>query len=251
MSTGGHHPSDARGPAAHAPTPGVATRTAAVVTLSVASGSLDAVAFLGLGHVFVSVITGNLVIFGIGIGRSDDVSVLRAGAAIAAYGLGAAIGTLLAGRPRGGQPLWPRRVSVALAVELFLLVGFGFGWELAGAKPDGWQTTVLLAVVATAMGLQSMTVIRLDAQGLSSTYLTSTFIRAVSGLVHGPRAQAIPRLAAVAAVVIGAIGGVLLFFHAPRLAPGIAVVDVGLVAAIGTRLSRAGRALAQPEPSGT
>lgn len=195
---------------------------------------------------FCSVITGNLVLFGIGIGKTQETSVLRAGVAIAAYGVGSAVGAFVAGRPKEGQPLWPRRVTVALAVELCLLLGFTLGWELTDALPGSTGKLVLVAVAAVAMGLQSVTVIRLDAHGMSSTYLTSTYVRAITALVRGPRREAVPRLAAVAAIVLGAIGGVLLFLDVPRAAPVVAVVDVAAVLAIGAALGRSGRVLAQP-----
>ena len=59
-----------------------AIRTILTVALTAGSGSLDALAFLGLGKVFVSVITGNLVLFGIGLGQSEHQLALRVAVAI-------------------------------------------------------------------------------------------------------------------------------------------------------------------------
>ena len=227
-----------------------ATRTALTVTLAAGTGSLDAVAFLALGKVFVSVITGNLVLLGIGLGGHGEHQVaLRVAVAIAGYAVGATAGATIAGRAENDQPVWPGRVTVALLVELVLLGGFAGGWELAAARPAGAAQVVLLGVAATAMGLQSAAVNRLALPGFSSTYLTSTLIRAVTELVHGPRDHIGAKVAALTTVVVGALAGALLVTAAPRFAP---VIAIGLLAAVlvtSMILTRRGGLLTAPEPA--
>lgn len=208
--------------------------------MAAATGSLDAVAFLGLGGVFVSVITGNVVLFGIGIAKLEPTFVLRSGAATAAYGAGVALGVLVAGRVSDDQPLWPRRVSAALLVELVLLAGFCVAWELAGSKRTTSEDVVLLALAAASMGVQSAAVIRLDVPGFSSTYLTSTYIRAITGLVTGAREHLGVKLLALCATLCGAVVGAVILSASPRWVPVFAVALLVAVGTLGTVLSRPG-----------
>jgi uncharacterized membrane protein YoaK (UPF0700 family) len=227
-----------------------ATRTILTVTLVAGTGSLDAIAFLALGKVFVSVITGNLVLLGIGLGgRGEHQVALRVAVAIACYAVGATVGAAIAGRAENGQPVWPGRVTTALLVELVLLGGFAGGWELAAARPAGAAQVTLLGVAAAAMGLQSAAVNRLALPGFSSTYLTSTLIRAVTELVHGPRDHIGAKVAALTSVVVGALAGALLVTAAPRFAPAIAIGLLAGVLVTSTILSRGGGLLTAPEPA--
>ena len=227
-----------------------ATRTALTVLLAAGTGSLDALAFLALGKVFVSVITGNLVLLGIGLGGHGEHQVaLRVAVAVACYAIGATAGAAIAGRAENDQPVWPGRVTTALLAELVLLAGFTGGWELAAARPAGAAQVALLGIAAAAMGLQSAAVNRLALPGFSSTYLTSTLIRAVTELVHGPRHHVGAKAAALTSVVVGALAGALLVTFAPRFAP---VIAIGLLAAVlitSTILSRGGGLLTAPEPA--
>ena len=229
-----------------------ATRTVLTVALTAGSGSLDALAFLSLGKVFVSVITGNLVLLGIGLGGQGEHQVaVRVAVAIVSYAIGATAGVVVAGRAENDQPVWPGRVTTALLVELVLLGGFAVGWELCAAHPAGAVQLTLLAVAATAMGLQSAAVNRLALPGFSSTYLTSTLIRAITELVQGPRNHVGAKVAAMTSVVAGALAGALLIARAPRFAP---VIAVGLLAAVlvaSTILGRGGGLLTAPEAADT
>jgi uncharacterized membrane protein YoaK (UPF0700 family) len=228
-----------------------AIRTILTVALTAGSGSLDALAFLGLGKVFVSVITGNLVLFGIGLGQSEHELALRVAVAIASYAVGATAGAAITGRAQADQPVWPARVSAALLVELALLAGFAGGWELAAARPAGAAQLTLLAVAAVAMGLQSAAVNRLALPGFSSTYLTSTLIRAVTELVLGPRHHVGVKIAALASVVVGALAGALLITTSPRFAPAIAIAALTAVLVTSAILGRHGGLLTAPEPADT
>jgi uncharacterized membrane protein YoaK (UPF0700 family) len=212
---------------------------------------MDALAFLALGKVFVSVITGNLVLLGIGLGRSEHDVALRVAMTIVGYAAGATAGAAIAGRGQDDQPVWPSRVTAALLVELILLAGFALGWELSAARPGGAALLVLLAVAAAAMGLQSAAVNRLALPGFSSTYLTSTLVRAITELVLGPRHHVGAKIAALVSVVVGALAGALLVTAAPRFAPVIAVGLLAGVLAASTILGRGGGLLTAPEPDGT
>lgn len=225
-------------------------RDGLAVTLTVGSGSLDAVCFLALGKVFASVITGNLVLLGIGFVGPETESALHAGVAIAAYIAGVACGAAIAGQVTGGQVTgdgarWPRRVTAVLLVELGLLVAFLVGWELCGARPEGPALLVLLVPAAAAMGLQSIAVQRLAVSGFSTTYLTSTLIAVVTEIVTGTRRQLGIRIVALLGMIGGAVAGTVLWLVAPQLAAVPAPLLLCVVLATATLLRHRGRALTE------
>jgi uncharacterized membrane protein YoaK (UPF0700 family) len=219
-----------------APTAATRRRDLLAVALAAGTGSLDATAFLALGQVFVSVVTGNLVLVGLGAGRGDWGALLRVAVALIAYGAAIGVGTLVAGTPERAQSPWPRRATWCLSIELALLAGWAAGWELAGAHPRGGTQVALLGVAAGAMGLQSAAVRRLDLPGFSSTYLTSTYIALITDLVRRRRARNLPQAAALASLVLGAAAGGVLVTYAPRVAPAPVLAVVTLVVVAGRRL---------------
>jgi len=224
-----------------------AVRNILTVALAIGTGSLDAIGFLALGNVFVSVMTGNLVLLGVGLGTGRTALAWHVALAIAGYAAGVAGGTMIAGRPVDGQPAWPPRVCGALLAELAVLCGFTAGWEAGAARPSGGAQFALLGTASLAMGLQSSAVDRLAVPGFSSTYLTSTLIRAVAQLVLGRRDHLTAKLAALACAIAGALGGALLIARAPRLAPAIAGVIVAGVLSTAWWLSRSGGLLTAAE----
>src|ERR1700683_5330790 len=101
--------------------------------LTLCTGALDAVCFLRLGKVFSSVITGNLALLGIAVGEKNGGLAANGGVALWGYAAGVALGTAVAGTAERGQPVWPRRVTVTLAVELGILIVFSAGWFISGS----------------------------------------------------------------------------------------------------------------------
>ena len=75
-----------------------------VVLLTVTTGGVDAAAFLHLGHVFSSVITGTLVLLGIAAGTHDGALAGNCGVALASYVAGVAVGGPC--RPGGRAAGW-------------------------------------------------------------------------------------------------------------------------------------------------
>src|SRR5437667_5295750 len=64
----------------------------ALLTLTFVTGLIDAVSFVGLGHVFTANMTGNVVFLGFALGGAGGLSPYRSIAALLAFALGALAG---------------------------------------------------------------------------------------------------------------------------------------------------------------
>jgi uncharacterized membrane protein YoaK (UPF0700 family) len=199
-----------------------------VVLLTLTTGAVDAGSFLGLGKVFSSVITGNLVLLGIAAGTDGSALAVRAGVALVGYSAGVMLGAPIAARREDSGSTWPRSVTITLAVELAILVAFTIGWELAGGRPEGYTQLPLVALLAAAMGMQGAAVRQLGQ--MSSTYMTSTLTGVLASLATRSKVDGLPRsLGVLAAIVIGAIAGGAVVKLAPAWLPVLVLVPLGAV----------------------
>jgi len=202
-----------------------------VVVLTATTGALDAVTFIGLGHVFSSVITGNLVLLGVAAGRRSGVLALSAALALSGYALGALLGARSAGTHQDEQPIWPARVTIALVFELVILAAFAGVWYGCGSHPAVTPRYFLLFMGATAMGAQSAAVRRLGS--MSSTYLTSTLLGLLSALAVGRRPPDWQRGSAVLVMIVaGAAAGSLAMTRLPALVPVVILLPLTAVIAL-------------------
>ncbi len=208
-------------------------RDSLVVLLAVGSGAADVTTFLVLGKVFSSVITGNLVLFGLAVASTQPRLALHSGLAVAGYSAGVLIGVPIAAR--GHHRIWAPGVTAALGAELCLLVAFTVGWEVA-RQQTGWQIAMLL-LLAAAMGVQSAAVRRLG--DMSATYLTGTLTGVLSGLITGTsRAGRWRDLSVLVAVVAGACAGAALIRTAPGWLPAATLLPLGTVIAAASTFRR-------------
>lgn len=209
---------------------GVQRRALLVVILALTSGATDAIGFLALGNAFTSVMTGNLVLLGVGAADRDAAAVVLVVVAIVSFMVGAAIGAHVVGVAREGDPIWPRAVSVALAIELVMFAAFGVGWWLLDSEPAGDWLIPLLALNAGALGLQSSAIQRFGVPGLSTTYLTGTLTTVVIRLTHGKGLRAVRHsLVILAGLIVGAAVATVALELAPVAVP---LLQVGTVAAV-------------------
>lgn len=223
---------------------GVRQRARLVVVLALTSGATDAIGLLALGSTFTSVMTGNMVLLGVGAADRDVQAVLLVVVAIASFVVGAAIGARTAGQAQDGDPVWPRAVTVALAVELALLAVFAVCWWVLGSAPSESAFLPLLALNAGALGLQSSAIQRFGVSGLSTTYLTGTLTTIVIRLSQGKSLRTVAHsLVILAGLVAGAAMATALLELAPVTVPVLQLVTVGsvvLVAALSPSMRRAG-----------
>jgi uncharacterized membrane protein YoaK (UPF0700 family) len=143
------------------------------------------------------------------------------------------IGALVAGQASGPQPTWPRRITVALLVELGVFAVFAVWWEAAAGHPSAEATYVLIGVNAIALGIQSSAVLRFGLPGLSTTYLTGTLTHVIVGLAGRSAPVPTRSVAILLALISGAVIGAVLAIEAPRAAPAapLGVLAIVLVTA--------------------
>ena len=210
------------------------SRDLILVALTLAAGSVDAVALLRL-DVFTAVMTGNIVLLGLAVGQGAFRNALRSLVALIAYAIGVIAGARIVGVV-ALETGWSTKLTRGLAVEWALLAAFLVGWLLSNAKPDGAGAAILIGLSGVAMGIQAATV-RALAPGISTTYITGTLTGLLSelsalGSVSGDWRR---RAAIVGALALGAVAGALALGTVPLLAPAIPLVAVGAVVMAATR----------------
>ncbi|MFJ3641930.1 YoaK family protein [Streptomyces sp. NPDC090108] len=182
-----------------------------LLALTVVSGLIDAVSYLGLGRVFTANMTGNVVVLGFAAAGAPGFSVPHTATSLGCFLAGAASGGRLAARCRpGSRRRWAR---VTLAVEALLV---GVSAAIAYAWPDRAPTVyALIALTAYAMGLRNATVRKLGVPDLTTTVLTMTLtgLAADSRLGDGTDRRSPRRTAAVCAMFAGALLGAWLVLH--------------------------------------
>jgi uncharacterized membrane protein YoaK (UPF0700 family) len=162
--------------------------TLAVIALTFGSGATDVACYTRLGSVFASVMTGNIILGGLAVARGSLSLASHTAVSLAGYIAGVIGATRVAyglrAKPGEKGGVWPGHVTWALRAELVLLAGFTVGWEVSGASPAGWAQFCLLAVAATAMGVQAAAARDMGLREVTTTYLTGTLTGLVSSLAR-------------------------------------------------------------------
>ncbi len=182
-----------------------------LVLISV-TGVVDAVSYLKLGHVFVGNMTGNIVFLGFAFAGAGSLSIAASLVSLAAFLIGGIAGGRLGarlGRQRG------RLLTIAIAIE-FVLVTVALITAATGDDPVADPARyILITLLALAMGLRNAVARWVGVADLTTTVLTMTLTRiAADSLPAGGNNPRLGRrLAAVAAMVVGAAVGSLLILN--------------------------------------
>lgn len=172
--------------------------TLAVIALTVGSGATDVACFTRVGGVFASVMTGNIVLWGLAAARGSLSLLSHATVSLAGYIIGVIGGARIAYGLRARKDeeggVWPHHVTWALRAELVLFAAFTVGWEVSGGRPAGWGQFCLLAVASAAMGVQAAAARDMGLIEVTTTYLTGTLTALVGSLARpGEKAPHLPR----------------------------------------------------------
>jgi uncharacterized membrane protein YoaK (UPF0700 family) len=202
-----------------------------LLLLTFATGVVDAISVLVLGHVFVANMTGNVIFLGFWFVPHSGVDLTAAIVAFVSFLTGTVLGGRLARHLDDEVRHW---LTVALGVEVVVLVTLSI---LAGTGVLDYRDNTklfLIAGMAITFGSQNATARQFGIQELSTTVLTSTIVgigfdsRLAGGTGHREKL----RYSVVLTMCGGAVVGATLtrFTVAPVIA--LAAVAVAASAAI-------------------
>ena len=157
-------------------------RDVRLLALTWAAGSMDAISYLGLGHVFTAMMTGNTVLLGLALAQGEVRAVFRSIVALLSFATGAALAALIVERD-GEHGEWPSAVTRALTLESAVLFVFSIAWALTGPARGEGAVFALIALSGFAMGIQAAAVRRLGVPGIATTYITGTLTSLMVDLV--------------------------------------------------------------------
>jgi uncharacterized membrane protein YoaK (UPF0700 family) len=182
-----------------------------LVVLTLISGLVDAVSYLGLGHVFTANMTGNIVVLGFAAAGAAGFSVTASLTSLGAFLLGAACAGRAATMVRDRE----RLLMLAMTVEVIFVAGAAVVAFLTATVSVGWPRYTVIAVLAFAMGVRNATIRRLAVPDMTTTVLTMTLtgLAADSSLAGGDNKGAGRRTASVAAMLAGAVAGGAMYLH--------------------------------------
>jgi uncharacterized membrane protein YoaK (UPF0700 family) len=227
-------------------TPSLAQSAAARIThplsltllvLTFTTGTVDAVSYLGLGHVFTANMTGNVVLLGFGIAGVGGLPVVAPLVSLAAFLFGAALGGILAGKLAARHAA---HLGTALAIEGALVAVATILAAAGHPRAGAFSGDLLIALLAFAMGVRNATVRRIAVPDLTTTVLTMTLtgLAGDSPLAGGTGRGTTRRTAAVVTMLAGALAGALMLKSSLVLPLACAAVLALASAAVYPSLSR-------------
>jgi uncharacterized membrane protein YoaK (UPF0700 family) len=201
-----------------APSPSLAEQAAAnlrhplalaLLALTFSTGTVDAVSYLGLGHVFTANMTGNVVLLGFGIARAGGLPIVAPIVSTVAFVLGAGVGGVLARRLADRHRI---HIAYTIGLEAALLAGATILAAASHPHPATLAADGTIAFMAAGMGIRNATVRRLAVPDLTTTVLTLTItgLAADSTIAGGTGKGTLRRSSAVVAMLAGAISGALM-----------------------------------------
>jgi uncharacterized membrane protein YoaK (UPF0700 family) len=215
-----------------------------LLVLTLLSGLVDAVCYLGLGRVFTANMTGNVVVLGFAAAGAPGFSVTASLTSLAVFLAGAVAG----GRIGRFKLARSRLLAIGIGCEAGFVGAAALVAFLAGSVAGGWARYTVIAILAFAMGIRNAVIRRLAVPDMTTTVLTQTLtgLAADSPLAGGDNPRAGRRSGAVVAMLAGATAGAALFLHQGAGLPLAISAGVAAVTVVTLRFSRAARFLDQP-----
>jgi uncharacterized membrane protein YoaK (UPF0700 family) len=206
---------------------------AMLLLLTATTGIVDAVSYLGLGHVLVANMTGNVVFLGFALVGAPGFSIASFLVALAAFLLGALAGGRLGAELGADRRRW---LVHAAAAQTGLAALAAIAVATGALSTTGNARLGVITLLAVGMGIQNATVRRLAVPDLTTTVLTMTLtgLAADSTPAHGGNPRSGRRIASVAAMLAGgAVGGALMLHTSAAtsiavFATSLAVATAGL-----------------------
>ncbi|MFD8994188.1 YoaK family protein [Streptomyces abikoensis] len=195
-----------------------------MLLLTVATGVVDAVSYLGLGHVFVANMTGNAVFLGFALAGAPGLSAVASLVSLASFLAGALVGGRLGSRTAAHRG---RLLALAAGLQTVLLAVAA----AVAAAADGGARYALIVLLGLGMGLQNAVARRLGVPDLTTTVLTLTLtgLAADSTAAGGAAPRPGRRILSALAMLLGGLAGAALMLRG-RPATALALAALLLLA---------------------
>jgi uncharacterized membrane protein YoaK (UPF0700 family) len=205
-----------------------------LLILTAVSGTVDAVSFLGLGHVFTANMTGNVVFLAFAAAGAPGISIGHSITALATFLAGAVVGGYFCRRvPSSQRSRWFRRSAVFEAALLFTAAIAVIALDRDATALQDRQYAVIV-LTAVAMGFRNATVRQLAVPDLTTTTVVTMALSGLAAdfaLTGGLNPSIWRRVMLIVSLFAGAaIGALLLRFG---LAVPLVVAAVGVLATTG------------------
>jgi uncharacterized membrane protein YoaK (UPF0700 family) len=202
----------------------------ALLALTFVTGVVEAIAFLELGQVFTAMMTGNVLFLGFGVAGAEGSSALPPIVSLGTFVVGGTVGGLLAAR-------WPRRrgreLTAGVALEVALLGAAALLAATLSVQEGESAALLVIGIMAFAMGARNTIVRRMGVTELPTNivFVALASFQAGTSMTGASPEHLVPRLAAVATMLLGATAGALLIridlAVALAAAAGLSLITIG------------------------
>ncbi|MBP2585973.1 uncharacterized membrane protein YoaK (UPF0700 family) [Streptomyces sp. PvR006] len=216
-----------------------------MLTLTLVTGLVDAVSFLGLGQVFVANMTGNVALLGFALAGAGGLSAPASLVSLASFLVGAVAGGRFGTRFAAHRG---RLLASALALQAGLVAAAFVIALVAHDSVGAPGRYTLIVALGLAMGMQTAVARRIGVPDLTTTVLTQT----LTGLASDPDPAGGDdprpgrRIMSVLALVLGALVGALLLDSGLAVVLGVALALLVVAAAVTRRLAATDAAWIRP-----
>ena len=146
--------------------------------LAIAAGSSDVIAFLMLGHVFVSAMTGNTALLGIAIGGGDFLQATKPLLALVGFVAGAVLASAIY-RPSDDAHRRRTVLRRLMVMEIVCFAAFAIVWQMSDRPDGGGALYALILLSSVAMGVQGIAAKIIKAPGINTIVFTLTVVSIV------------------------------------------------------------------------
>ena len=205
-------------------------RGIALALLAFTAGSMDAIAFLTLGDVFTSAMSGNTILLGLALGQGRMSAASHSLAAFVGYGIGVAGASLPLRTPTRG-------IERTLVLETLFLAAFAGLWAASGGPVSPLEVYGLIILSAGAMGLQGAVGRAMRIPGIPTIVITSTLTAIVGTLAERVLTRdrpvlTIPARQQIVSFLVYLASAVVTGFAVSRSLPGLHFVPLASALAL-------------------
>lgn len=155
-----------------------------LVLLSAAAGCTDVLAFLKLGDLFTSAMTGNTALLAIAVGRGHLLAASHSLCALIGFAVGVVLATAVTSSRLGQDEDRRRTLRLLLPLELIFLVSCAALWSAMSDSVHGPLRYAIIALSALSMGIQAIAARASNSSGINTVVFTTNLVNVLVAITR-------------------------------------------------------------------